>query len=321
MVMNVSPLLVLSTSPTHQPTSTTSTHSGMHINATLCNRSGGRGGHELECRRRIASAGKEPLGLGTVHAGGVGRFVSDATHVLPFGEPQVPRLPPLGPPLIPQLPVRLSIILAVPDKQKCMVERCATVKIEHAVLVELELALVGLDGHSDGLAGRGHLECRLVAAGNAGIRVNADGGFARGVAAAVAGNVRVAIGGAQWVPLCDVLERSGHEAALTPVVRAGVAVHELGYRQPDRALLHLDGVARLDRTHRRDGPRSPALSLVHNRSDPTGGLPVDRRRRQEHFTCRRNCRTEGLCTRSAPGEECCKLCGREVGELVVPDGE
>ena len=69
------------------------------------------------------------------------------------GEADVALVAPEVAPGVLHNPVVGAILAAVPHDQHAVVQRCPAGRVEHAAGVQLELALVGLDRHTDGLVG------------------------------------------------------------------------------------------------------------------------------------------------------------------------
>ncbi|TYZ58463.1 hypothetical protein PybrP1_007981 [[Pythium] brassicae (nom. inval.)] len=240
----------------------------------------------------------------------------------------VAALAPRWPPRVLDLPERLVALGAVAHDQHAVVELRAARLVEHAGLVELELALVGFDRDRHGLLRDRGLERLLVVRRHVHEPGDLDDLLAR-AALLNRGMVLVVTLGADAALRFDPLERVVHEPAVASVVAVVVAVHELLFRQV-RQLAARDERGAFDSAGGGERPAGPALALVLHAGDSSLLDPVDALRRGRVVT-------EGIggprrvYVRSAllqvpsghlkASLERCELVERQVRELVVAERE
>lgn len=173
------------------------------------------------------------------------------------------------------------VLSAVSDSQYSVVELLAASARQHTRAVMLERRLVGLDGDGDWLLGDSVHERRdgaLLDVGIGGRGRSRDGlRFQRRIASGHltgATDIGVSILGDNATVRLGPFECLVHPATVASVIQV-IARHKdlLGERGEGASL---DLVGSLESTGGGEGPTGSALSLVLDRSDGTGGNPIDR---------------------------------------------
>jgi len=198
--------------------------------------------------------------------GGVRSHVVDAALVLALDHADVALLSPGGSPAVLNNPVFLGARDRVADSQDTMVELSSASSREDTARVELEGALVSLNGDRDGGQGNSGDQSRLRALLNILEGFVLANGLASLLAGLVSGNIGVValradtIGG-------DPSEGVVHQTAIASLVaRAASAVNQHLFRE-GRQLLVLDEHGTLERAGSGESPARSALTLILDGGD------------------------------------------------------
>mmetsp|Transcript_2974 Transcript_2974/g.7195 ORF Transcript_2974/g.7195 Transcript_2974/m.7195 type:complete len:451 (+) Transcript_2974:1409-2761(+) len=201
---------------------------------------------------------------------------ADACRRHAHGHLHVPFVAPQWAPGVLHQPVVLVVLArAHAGHQHAVVQLCAALwVVEDPAGVQLEVLVVGLDGHGDRVLANRLDHGVLVARGNVLKSVDAhhQAVLPGRVTLALHPAVRVVLLGVEAVVLHE-LEGVVHDAALAAVVHRRVAVDQLLLAQRDQ-LAREHRVRAFHRARRREGPAAAAVALVLHRRDDALLAPV-----------------------------------------------
>mmetsp|Transcript_2358 Transcript_2358/g.5520 ORF Transcript_2358/g.5520 Transcript_2358/m.5520 type:complete len:358 (+) Transcript_2358:61-1134(+) len=192
------------------------------------------------------------------------------------GHTHVALLSPPGTPRVLHEPVVLALLGPVAGHENAVVELGATfLVVEDSARVELEEALVGLDGHGKRLIGDNLQHLRLVTFVHVLVAIDRDDDPVEPsvVASLLDSLVRVVLLGVDAVVFLDELEGEVHQASVAPVVVQAVTVHELLLAEGHKVVAH-NGVDAFNGSCGGEGPATPATLLVLDFSDSSPLDPV-----------------------------------------------